>query len=163
MSHPALPRDAGFDPRRSRWIPWAFVGAFGVIIAVNATLIYFAITTFTGVTEAHSYDRGRSYNQVLAEAARQDALGWTARVALEGGMLAVSVADREGLPVGGRVEGVLLRPLDGSGMPLDFAAAGPGRFLAAAALPGQGQWEARLVLHGQRGERFDIRQRVFVP
>jgi nitrogen fixation protein FixH len=162
MSDTALPRRPDFDPKRSRWIPWAFVGAFAVIVAVNMVLVYAALSTFTGVTTGRSYDRGRTYNQVLAEAARQDALGWSTRVALEGKVLTVIAADREGLPVGGRVEGVLHRPLEGAEISLDFAAAGPGRFIAFVELPAAGQWEARLTLTGERGERFDIRQRLVV-
>jgi len=158
MSQTSIPRD--YDPNRSRWIPWVFVGAFGVIIAVNMVLVYAALTTFTGVTTGKSYDRGRNYNAVLAEAARQDALGWSARVALEGGVLTVVAVDREGLPLGGRVEGVLHRPLEGAELRLDFAAAGPGRFIAFAELPAQGQWDARLSLTNERGERLDIRQRI---
>jgi nitrogen fixation protein FixH len=149
-----------FDPRRSRWIPWAFVGAFGVIVAVNLVLVVAAISTFPGLTTGQAYDRGRAYNSVLAEAARQDALGWSARVVLEAGALAVAVTDREGVPVGGRIEGVLVRPLEGAQLPLDFAAAGPGRFLAHVGVPASGQWEARLTLHGAAGERLDIRQRL---
>lgn len=162
MSDTALPRTPDFDPNRSRWIPWAFVGAFVVIIAVNMVLVYAALSTFTGVTTGRSYDRGRAYNQVLAEAARQDALGWTTAVALEGKVLTVTAKDREGLPIGGRVEGVLHRPLEGAELRLDFAAAGPGRFIAFAELPAAGQWDARLTLLGERGERLDIRQRLLV-
>lgn len=151
------------DPGRGRWIPWVFVGGMLVVVAVNMVLVYSALTTFTGVTTGQAYDRGRTYNQVLAEAARQDALGWTARVTLDGGTLEVAVADREGLPVRGRLEGVLLRPLEGTELALEFFAAGPGRFRATAAPPARGQWEARLALTSVRGERLDIRQRLVVP
>jgi nitrogen fixation protein FixH len=65
--------------------------------------------------------------------------------------------------VAGRLQGVLHRPLEGRDMPLDFATLGAGRFLAHAAAPAAGQWEARLVLHAEDGTRFDIRQRVIVP
>jgi len=149
-----------YDPNRSRWIPWAFVGAFAVIIAVNGVLIYSALSTFTGVTIGHSYDRGRAYNQVLEEAARQDALGWRSSLALRDGVLNVTVTDREGMPVGGRMEGVMLRPLEGAELQLDFAAAGPGRFMAFAPLPAKGQWEARLTVTDERGRKLDIRERV---
>ncbi|MGG5818472.1 FixH family protein [Falsiroseomonas sp. HW251] len=162
MSDAATRPGLDYDPRRSRWIPWAFVGAFGVIIAVNATLVYAALSTFTGVTTEHSYDRGRAYNAVIAEAARQDALGWKPALSLADGVLTVTVTDREDRPVGGRLEGVLQRPIEGAALTLDFAAAGPGRFIAFAPLPGQGQWEVRLTLTGERGERRDIRERVFV-
>lgn len=162
MSDATLPRSDDFDPKRSTWIPWAFVGGMALVVVVNLVLVYAALSTFTGVTTGKSYDRGRSYNQVLTEAARQDALGWTTQVALEGRVLSVIAQDRDGLPLGGRVEGVLLRPLEGAELRLDFAAAGPGRFIAFADLPAAGQWEARLTLTGERGERRDIRQRLVV-
>ncbi|WP_237213789.1 FixH family protein [Falsiroseomonas oryziterrae] len=161
--HGTVDRGLDYDPNRSRWIPWAFVGAFAVIISVNMVLVYAALTTFTGVTTGKSYDRGRAYNEVLAEAARQDALGWQARVTLQDGVVSLLAHDREGLPLGGRVEGVLLRPLEGAELRLDFAAAGPGKFIAFADLPGRGQWEARLTLTNERGEHLDIRQRLIAP
>ena len=162
MSDNTLSRPRDFDPNRSRWIPWVFVGGMAVVVLVNLVLVYAALSTFTGVTTGRSYDRGRAYNRVLEEAARQDALGWSARVTLDGGVLSVVATDREGLPVGGRVQGVLHRPLEGAEIPLDFAAAGPGRFIAAAAPPATGQWEARLTLFGARDERLEIRQRLIV-
>jgi nitrogen fixation protein FixH len=150
------------DPRRSRWIPWAFVGGMLTVVAVNVVLVYFAITTFTGVTIPHAYERGRGYDQVLAEAARQDALGWRATVMLEGGMLSVVVTDRDGRPVPGRVQGVLLRPLEGAALPLAFAPRGSGRWAAEVQPPERGQWEARLTLFGTQETPFDIRQRLVV-
>jgi nitrogen fixation protein FixH len=162
MSDNSLSRTQDFDPNRSRWIPWVFVGGMTVVILVNIVLVYAALSTFTGVYTSRSYDRGRTYNQVIAEAARQDALGWTTRVVLEGGVLSLVATDREGLPVGGRVEGVLHRPLEGSEVPLDFAAAGHGRFIALAELPAAGQWEARLTLFGPQDGRLEIRQRLLV-
>lgn len=151
------------DPRRSRWIPWAFVGGMSVVIAVNMVLVWFAITTFTGVTVPRSYERGRGYDAVLAEAARQDALGWRAEVTLVGGRLAVVATDREGRGVAGRIEGVLLRPLEGTEIPLVFAPTGGGRWAAEVAPPKRGQWEARLTLFGPNETPFDIRRRLAVP
>jgi nitrogen fixation protein FixH len=151
------------DPNRSRWIPWAFVGGMGLVVVVNLGLVFAALSTFTGVTVGHAYDRGRTYNDVIAAAERQAALGWQARVTLDAGVLALAVTDREGLPVPGRLEGALHRPLERTRLPLDFAAVGPGRFLAAAPPLQAGQWEARLVLHGPGNERLDIRQRVMAP
>ncbi len=157
-------RIAAHDPKRGRWIPWVFVGGMLLVVVVNAGLIYAALSTFGGVYTASSYDRGRAYNQVLQEAARQDALGWTARVALDGRFLAVAAAARDGTPAGTAIEGVLGRPLTREQLPLGFVAAGQGRFLAElpADLP-SGQWEARLTLRGTGGERLEIRQRVIAP
>lgn len=162
MSDTAVPRRADFDPQRSNWIPWVFVGGMTLVVLVNLVLVYAALSTFTGVTTGRSYDRGRDYNQVLAEAARQDALGWTTQVMLDGRVLTVTAQDRDGMPLRGQIEGVLLRPLEGAELRLAFAAAGPGRFIAFADLPAAGQWEARLTLTGERGQRLDIRQRLVV-
>jgi nitrogen fixation protein FixH len=149
-------------PRRSLWIPWTFVGGMLLVVAVNGGLIYAALSTFTGVTVGRAYDKGRAYNDVLQEAARQEALGWRPEVQLTGGMLRVTVRDREGLPVPGRLDGLLLRPLEGTELPLDLGAIAPGQWLAAVA-PKPGQWEARLRLTAADGKRLDIRQRVIAP
>lgn len=151
------------DARRSRWIPWAFVGGMLLVVAANLVMVYFAVATFTGVTVPRSYERGRGYDAVLAEAARQDALGWRAELRLEGGLLSLSASDREGRPLAGRVEGVLLRPLEGTEIPLAFTPRGGGRWAAEVQPPRRGQWEARLTLFGPGETPFDIRQRVMVP
>lgn len=152
-----------FDPRRGRWIPWAFVGGMTVVVLVNLVLVYFAISTFTGVTVPRAYERGRGYDQVLAEAARQDALGWRTEVTLAGGAVTVSATDRDGRAIAGRIEGVLLRPLEGAELPLVFAPRGVGRWAAEALPPQRGQWEARLTLYGPNETAFDIRRRLVVP
>ncbi len=148
------------DPRRSRWIPWAFAGGMLLVVAVNLVMVYFAVSTFTGVTVPRSYERGRGYGAVLAEAARQDALGWRAELRLGGGTLSLVATDRDGRPLAGRVEGVLLRPLEGTEIPLAFAPRGGGRWAAEVQPP---QREARLTLFGPNETPFDIRQRVMVP
>ncbi|PHK94646.1 nitrogen fixation protein fixH [Pseudoroseomonas rhizosphaerae] len=152
--------NAGPRPRRSGWIPWVFVGGMALVIAVNGVLIWAALSSFTGVTVGRAYDRGLAYNDVLAESARQRALGWRATLRLEEGVLALSAEDAEGRPLPGGVQGVLMRPLTGETVALRFVATAPGRFIAEANPPHPGQWEARLVLTGPGGRALDIRQRL---
>ena len=151
------------DPNRGRWIPWAFAGFLLLVVAVNGVMIYFAVSTFTGVTVQRSYERGRGYDAVLAEAARQDALGWRAAVRFEGGALLVAATDRDGRAIPGRIEGVLLRPLEGAEVPLTFTPRGSGRWAAEVAALQRGQWEARLTLFGPDETPFDIRHRLVLP
>jgi nitrogen fixation protein FixH len=129
-----------YDPKRGRWIPWVFVGGMGLVVAVNALLVWFALSTFTGVTVPRAYERGRGYDQVLTEAARQDALGWRGDITLEAGMLRLAMQDAAQQPLHGRVEGVMLRPLEGVEVPLGFAATGH-------SAPG----------NGKRGLRFSMK------
>ncbi|WPB85773.1 FixH family protein [Sediminicoccus rosea] len=150
------------DPNRGRWIPWVFVGGMLVVVLVNAVLITQAIGTFTGVTVGQSYDRGRTYNNVLAEAARQDALGWTLNTRLDAGCLVVNARDRGGAPVQGVLEGHMLRPLDGERVALPEAA-GTGRFTVELPELRAGLWEFRGLLVSPQGERHDVRQRFTLP
>lgn len=147
------------DPRRSRWIPWVFVGGMLLVLLVNVGMVVSALTTFTGVTTGRAYDKGRAYNHVLEEAARQDALGWRPTLAVAGRTLRLAVLDRTGQPVPGRVEGVLHRPMDGLRLPLALAAVAAG-WTADVAAAQPGLWEAQVTLTDAEGHKLDIRQRV---
>lgn len=146
------------DPNRSRWIPWVFVGGMMVVVVVNGVLIFQALTTFTGVTVGQSYDRGRTYNRVLDEAARQDALGWQLRASVEDGQVTITARDRGDAPIAGVLEAHLLRPLDGERIPFPDAT-GAGRFVLELPELRAGQWEFRGLLTSAAGERHDLRQR----
>ena len=154
---------ADVDPRRGRWIPWVFVGAMLVVVAVNFGMVYAALSTFTGVTVPRAYERGRQYDQVLDEAARQRAMGWQADVALAGNRVTVTVRDAAGAPVTGELAGLLRRPLEGTDLPLTWTAGGPGIWTTTIATPKSGQWELRATLTGAPGQHFDIRQRMMLP
>lgn len=148
---------------RDRWIPWAFAGAMLLVFVVNAGMVFAALSTFTGVTVGKSYDRGRAYNQVLEEAARQDALGWRGDVRVAGNALALTVQDREGQGVAGRVQGVLRRPVEGNDIALEFEPGSRGNWQAALPALAPGQWEARLRVADAGGRHLDVVRRVMLP
>ncbi len=150
------------DPSRGRWIPWIFVGGMLVVVVVNGVLIFQALSTFTGVSVGQAYDRGRTYNHILAEAARQDALGWTLNTRLEGGRVIVNARDRGGAPIQGVLEGHMLRPLDGERVALPETVA-TGRFTLELPELRAGLWELRGLLTSASGERHDLRQRFTLP
>lgn len=156
MSDTTIPH----DPTRGRWIPWVFVGGMLVVVAVNAVMVWAALSTFSGLTTGQSYDRGRAYNQVLEEAVRQDALGWTARASLREGRIAFAVTDREGRAVEGVLEAHLLRPLEGTRVELGGATPRQG-FELPELRPGQ--WELRGRFTDAQGRHLDIRQRLILP
>ncbi|HZX85474.1 MAG TPA: FixH family protein, partial [Reyranella sp.] len=86
---------------RSRYIPWLFVGGFAVVVAVNATMIWFAVGSFSGLYTQKPRDRGLHYNQVLAQQQQRDALGWRVETAwrADSGRLEVAVFDSDGRPL----------------------------------------------------------------
>jgi nitrogen fixation protein FixH len=150
------------ETERSRWIPWVFVGGMLLVVVVNLILVWFALTTFTGVTVGQAYDRGRTYNHVIEAAARQEALGWQAAHALEDGRLTVRVTDRQGVPIDATAVGRLQRPLDGSVLPLTFRALGSGHFVASTESAQPGQWDLHLVFVSVSGDRLEVRNRMIV-
>ena len=85
---------------RSRYIPWLFVAGFALVIAVNATMIWFAVGSFSGLYTPKPRDRGLHYNEVVAEQKARDALGWRmdAQWRAEEGRLDIAVFDAAASP-----------------------------------------------------------------
>jgi len=162
---------SGATPRRSRWIPWAFVGFFAVVFLANGLLITFAFTSWTGLDGADAYRRGVHYNAALAAAAHQDALGWHSRIAFadqggRAGRIEFQLTDRSGAPVRhAAVKAMIVRPTAAGHdftEPLDESA--PGRYAAIVAFPMAGQWEVRVLAesHDADQDRFAAVARIMV-
>lgn len=65
------------------WYPWIFVAFFAVIITVNGIMMYFAFDSWTGLeTEGH-YVKGLAYDDNVAGAKAQAALGWDVKLSVE--------------------------------------------------------------------------------
>ncbi|KAI93748.1 nitrogen fixation protein FixH [Rhodomicrobium udaipurense JA643] len=87
------------------------LGFFGVMSAANAIFVYMAISTKPGEATGASYEAGLRYNQTLAEAQAQAALGWHHKVEVRGERLRVSMTDASGAPVAGlAISGHVERP-----------------------------------------------------
>ena len=152
------------QPRKSNWIPWIFVGAMLIVIAVNAVMVTYAITSFSGLAVDKPYERGVHYNEVLAAQHGQDALGWRLSVNVEGPQLVLRVQDRDGNPLEGLgITGRLERPVNNDApLPLGFTSMGEGRYVAQLHVPHLGQWDLKAaVRHGS--EQYLLVQRVIVP
>ncbi len=155
MPSSALPsnsRRSGFGRFLPHWVPMLFVAGFLVVIGVNATLIFFAQHTFSGLDTASPYERGLAYNKTLAAEAAQERLGWQYRSAIShageaGRILAIDMKDRDGRPLDGlALEAYLIRPSNqGFDVTIAPLPAGGGRYVATFTRPAPGQWELRVV------------------
>jgi nitrogen fixation protein FixH len=154
------------------WYPYIFVGAFVVVIGVNATLAYFATSTFTGLSTTDAYEKGRLYNQALAAAKAQAEMGWTVETTAQprsggkpGFTLDVSYRDRDGRPVEGLdVRVSVVRPTT-VGYDHDVTAAplGGGRYGGEYDLPLNGVWDLDMVAIGPGPVAYEHEQRIVVP
>lgn len=135
---------------RDSWIPWLFVGFFGVVLSANLILAYVAVSSFTGLETDRYYQKGLEYNRVVAAERRQAALGWTVSVAFEPtgaqrGDLSVLAFDVDGNPLSGAtVTAQLFRPTQaGYDKHITLNPAGAGIYKAEVELPLRGQWDIR--------------------
>lgn len=163
----AAPRPPGW------WYPRIFIGGMAVVVAVNLVLVYFAVSTFTGLETTDHYRKGLAYNQALAAAAQQAERGWTMALALSaapqpeggrGGELAVDFADRSGQPLADLVvTATLIRPTQaGFDVSAPLVHRGGGRYAAPVTVALPGQWDAR-ILARRGGEAFQETRRILVP
>ncbi len=135
---------------RSAWrfFPHAMVAGLLVVVVVNGGLVWWALTTFPGVAALDVFDHSNAYDEVLARAAREAALGWSVRSLGDAPAPILALDGPNGRPLtGATVMAEARRPL-GPDMKtrLAFREEAPGRYVAGAALPAAGQWELRLIV-----------------
>lgn len=157
--------------RPGAWIPWIFVLAFAVVVAVNAVFITLALRTWPGLATENAYERGLAHNEVIAEQQRQDTLGWrvmfgfrAAGPGSQAGEITLEIRDRDGRAVNdARAILAFTRPLEPlAAIEREAAPRGGGYYAAFVELPRAGQWDVHLVLRGGDG-RIDLRRRIHAP
>lgn len=72
------------------------LGAFGVIIAANLSLVFFALGSFPGLEVANTYVASQQFD---AKRQAQARLGWHSHVRYEHGRLVVELVDDAGVAV----------------------------------------------------------------
>lgn len=147
------------------WFPWAIIGSLATVIAANGALFYFARTTFPGVAATKPYEVGAAYNSVLAEAARQDALGWTLTITIDGGQVALRLLDHDGKRLDQfGVTGTIARPVGGDGpRALRFAAGADGVYRSAETIPAPGQWDLKIIARDGDAVAYSAARRLLAP
>jgi nitrogen fixation protein FixH len=130
-----------------RFFPLWVVAGLGLVVVVNAGMIYAALSTFPGQAGEEDFALSNHYDAVLDREQREAALGWSVVAVTDAaGRPEVTLTDRNGAPLNGAsVAASAERPL---GAPeqqaLAFREATPGHYVASAALPISGQWELTL-------------------
>jgi nitrogen fixation protein FixH len=146
-----------------------FLAFFAAVFLMNGVLIWRALSTNAGIVASEPYRKGLHYNERIAAAERQAALGWKERLDVaQSGSVALVLTDRAGQPVAGlKVDTVLGRPAtDREDIRLALREAAPGRYEATTAALGAGNWlvalEARTADAGEPVYR--LRRRLwFTP
>lgn len=133
-----------------------FVVTFGIIIAVNLTLAYKAVTTFPGLEVKNSYVASQSFD---ADRAAQIALGWEVQAEVTHDTLRLFIR-QNGQPIAPAVQEATF------GRATSVAADQTPNFVfdgtayVAAVEAGPGNWNLRLKMRAPDGTLFQ--QRVIV-
>jgi nitrogen fixation protein FixH len=134
-------------PFTGRHMLAAMLGFFGLIIAVNFTMAWFASRTFGGTVVDNSYVASQKFNGWLQESREQARLGWTPALALNASrhpVLTVVIGGtaQPGFTATGSAHHPLGRAAD---VPLAFDAGANGELIGRTPLP-PGRWYARLTI-----------------
>ncbi len=117
------------------------VAFFGIVVAVNVLMATLATRTFSGTVVDNSYVASQQFNGWLAAGRAQRALGWSARIDLDGARH-VRVIGR--IPLGAAITAVAFHPLGRvADMPLSFSAGRDGSYVSQATLPA-GRFQIRV-------------------
>jgi len=141
------------------------VGFFGIVFAVNAVMVYEALSTLSGVETDSAYQAGRMYEQEVAMAKAQAARQWRvdARLTPSADRVGIDVVahDAAGQPLAGmKATAVFERPTDrrlDQGVALDEGSAG---HFQGSATVGPGQWDVVIELTRQNEQVFRSKNRV---
>ncbi|MBM3570485.1 MAG: FixH family protein [Alphaproteobacteria bacterium] len=143
---------------RGRWIPWAFVAGFGVVIAVNGVMVWQAISTFGGISVTDAYGRGLAYNRVIEAVEADEAAGLALHARFASGGIELTLPAETSL-----ISARLVRPVGQRiALDLDFRALGTGRHRAEIVPPLPGQWELQ-VRARHDGRVVRLAERVMAP
>lgn len=151
-----------------KFLLW-LLGSFFVVAAVNGLMVYYAVHTFSGEIESHSYANGLTFNRTLEAIAAQRDMGWQVdgQVTAAGrGTVAVKATYRDRTNhslTDLRVVAHFTR-LTNEGE--DFDAPVPhqdnGSYAADIPVPALGQWQVRLSAERDRERPYLLDYRVFV-
>ncbi|MEM6340162.1 MAG: FixH family protein [Pseudomonadota bacterium] len=134
-----------------------FVIGFSIIIAVNLTLAFSAVSTFPGLEVKNSYVASQSFD---SDRTAQEALGWEVEADASDGVVHLRIIDAAGAPVEvSELDAVLGRATHvQDDVRPDFVY--DGQSYKAPATLGPGNWNIRLKAKAEDGTVF--RQRVIL-
>jgi len=154
---------AAIDRRRGRFVPWIIAGFY---LSFMTTLIGFVVIAYRNPPSevtADAYEKGLAYNQILAKASVEDALGWHSTVVYERDVVRFEVHDSRRRPVtGATVKAWFVHPADASSdRSVDLRPVGDGIYEASLRLPRPGLWTIHVTAEKQ-GRQYQAADSVEV-
>ena len=154
---------------RNPWV-WGMLTLITVVLAVNATFIWFANKGTRSTLVDRDYQTGnrQSNESMLSDLRQQHALSWQTEIKRPKSVVMgtpasyeIGVKDREGAPVSGALEVVAYRASDASkDFTTQFKEVTPGRYQGYINFPLKGFWELHIRVK-RDGEQFGVNTERF--
>jgi len=152
-----------------RHVLYMLLGFFGVMCAVNAVFVYFALTSFSGLSVEDSYLRGLRYNDEIAASKDQSSREWSSDLYFEGlgdkkAIVSVRLTDRSGKPLTGLVAQLNIRRPTQEGQDRQLTMMPTQEeFQSELEFPFSGQWDLIILVTGGGYETpYRLEKRVWV-
>lgn len=140
------------------------IAFFGVIFAVNGVFLYVALDSHPGLTTDDAYREGMRFNDEIARADAQKALGWKTGVSYREGVFAADVRDRNGdaVPLL-QATAYFSRPVHSDAdRRVELKPGKQGRYAAPVSLD-PGAWRVTVELKSPAGRTAHFNGRLEVP
>ena len=153
--------DPAGAPVTGRKVLLIIVTFFGVIIAVNMTMLYLALNNFSGLVVKNSYVASQRFEADRARAQAAALSKWRIEKDARAGAITLRILDADGAPVPGiQLHGVVgRRSHDRQDQPVSFSEIAPGLYRAEQALA-PGAWRLKLrdaaTPDVERGVELDV-------
>jgi nitrogen fixation protein FixH len=141
------------------------LASFVLVTAVNGLMIWYALSTWSGLVSDSAFAEGLGFDRVLAASRAEAALGWKGTIAYEpSGRIVFHLVDASGQPLSRMgVSMVMLRPTrEGFDRTAALLETAPGRYEAGIHAPLSGVWDVRVVVASGGQTRFHAEQRILV-
>ena len=159
-NHSGRPREL-----TGRTVLICLVGFFGIVAAVNAVMMFAAISTLSGLDSDSPYQAGLAFDEEIVAARAQQALHWQVDANVErdegGTIVEITARDADGTPLPGlTATASLAHPADRR-LDRDLAITqdGPGHFRAVTGTAA-GQWDLVIELSRDGTRRFRSKNRI---
>ncbi|WP_288903140.1 FixH family protein [uncultured Sneathiella sp.] len=142
---------------------------FGLMFTVNGIFVYFALGSFSGVSENDAYKRGLAYNEEIDLRSRQLARGWQPTLIFEQtgaaqGKLIFTILDEDGQKLEDLdIVATIRRPvIDATDQGLSLVYDN-GYYAADVLLSSPGQWDVSILVYGgDYNEPYRLDKRIWV-
>lgn len=151
------------NPWTGRTVLFAILGCFAVVLAANAAMAIFALSSHPGLVTQNAYLEGLRFNQTLERDRMQAGLGWRYDVAYEPERrrLVFRVEGSGGRPIDGLAGSLRLRRPGAGEQTIALSQTVAGAYSADADLALPGRWLVRIDAVDPQGRRIRVERELW--